>query len=90
MSFKLVNAGNATTIAKDDRYMDGSATDLCGIFMGCRFIDPNTNQLTFSQQFPGKHSTDDMAYVVDDPNVLFKFKRMALLMQEILQVKTQH
>ena len=52
--------------------MDGAATDLCGIFMGCRFTDPNTNQLTFSQHFPASTvASDAMAYVVDDPNVLF-------------------
>ena len=69
---QLVNASNATTIAKMTGTMDGSATDLCGIFMGCRFTDPNTNQLTFSQHFPASTAADDiMAYVVDDPNVLF-------------------
>ena len=69
---QLVNASNATTIAIMTGTMDGSATDLCGIFMGCRFTDPNTNQLTFSQHFPASTAADDiMAYVVDDPNVLF-------------------
>ena len=69
---QLVNASNATTIAKMTGTMDGSATDLCGIFMGCRFTDPNTNQLTFSQHFPAATvASDAMAYVVDDPNVLF-------------------
>jgi len=69
---QLVNASNATTIAKMTGTMDGSATDLCGIFMGCRFTDPNTNQLTFSQHFPASTvASDAMAYVVDDPNVLF-------------------
>tara|TARA_R100001440_G_scaffold47390_2_gene67149 strand:+ start:587 stop:1186 length:600 start_codon:yes stop_codon:yes gene_type:complete len=69
---QLVNASNATTIAKMTGTMDGSATDLCGIFMGCRFTDPNTKQLTFSQHFPASTvASDAMAYVVDDPNVLF-------------------
>ena len=75
---QLVNASNATTIAKMTGTMDGSATDLCGIFMGCRFTDPNTNQLTFSQHFPASTAADDiMAYVVDDPNVLFTIQANA-------------
>ena len=68
---QLVNASNATTIARQDG--DGtSALDIAGIFMGCRFTDPNTKQLTFSQVFPaGTVASDAMAFVVDDPNVLF-------------------
>lgn len=69
---QLVNASNATTIAKQTATGDNSAIDIAGIFMGCRFTDPNTNQLTFSQHFPASTAADDiMAYVVDDPNVLF-------------------
>ena len=69
---QLVNASNATTIAKQTATGDGSAIDIAGIFMGCRFTDPNTNQLTFSQHFPATTVADDiMAYVVDDPQVLF-------------------
>jgi len=68
---KLVNASNATTIARQAD--DGtSALSIAGIFMGCRFTDPNTKQLTFSQVFPaGTVASDAMAFVVDDPNVLF-------------------
>ena len=69
---QLVNNSNATTIAKQTATGDNSAIDIAGIFMGCRFTDPNTNQLTFSQHFPASTAADDiMAYVVDDPNVLF-------------------
>ena len=40
--------------------------------MGCRYTDPNTKQLTFSQVFPASTvASDAMAFVVDDPNVLF-------------------
>ena len=68
---QLVNASNATTIARQDG--DGtSALDIAGIFMGCRYTDPNTKQLTFSQVFPaGTVASDAMAFVVDDHNVLF-------------------
>ena len=40
--------------------------------MGCSYTDPNTNQKTFSQLYPASTAASDiMAYVVDDPNVLF-------------------
>ena len=69
----LVNASNATTIAKQTATGDDSTEiDIAGIFMGCRFTDPNTNQLPFTQHFPASTAADDiMAYVVDAPNVLF-------------------
>ena len=44
-----------------------------GVFMGVSYTDPNTNQLTFRQSYPGSIVADDIeAYVCDDPNVLFK------------------
>ena len=39
--------------------------------MGCRFIDLNSSQLTFSQQWSGAANTEGMAYVMDDPTALF-------------------
>jgi|TARA_B100000900_G_C20599414_1_gene724874 hypothetical protein len=68
---QLVNASNATTIEKQSA-VGTSAIDLCGIFMGCSFTDPNTNQLTFSQLYPASTAASDiMAYVVDNPGVEF-------------------
>ena len=50
----------------------GSEMCIRDSFMGCSFTDPNTNQKTFSQLWPaGTVASDAMAYVVDDPNVLF-------------------
>ena len=68
---QLVDGGTATTIEKQSG--DGtSALDLVGIFLGCSYTDPNTNQKTFSQLYPASTAASDiMAYVVDDPNVLF-------------------
>ena len=42
--------------------------------MGCTYTNPTTKQKTFSQYWPGFASgvTDAQAYVVDDPDVLFK------------------
>ena len=65
---KLTDAGGTTTIQKDTGTT--TATPI-GIFVGCRFTDLNSSQLTFSQQWSGAANTDGMAYVIDDPTVLF-------------------
>ena len=64
---KIVNTG---TVEKDT----GTTTMTpCGIFVGVKYTDPNTNQLTFSQPYPASTAADDiMAYVCDDPNVVFQ------------------
>jgi adhesin HecA-like repeat protein len=50
-----------------------SAMTPVGVFMGCTFTDPNTNQKVFKQYFPaGTVASDIQAYVVDDPDALFK------------------
>ena len=65
---KLTDAGGTTTIQKDTGTT--TATPI-GIFVGCRFTDLNSSQLTFSQQWSGAANTSGMAYVIDDPTVLF-------------------
>ena len=65
---KLTDAGATTTIQKDTGTT--TATPI-GIFLGCQFIDLNSKQLTFSQQWSGAANTEGMAFVVDDPTALF-------------------
>ena len=45
-----------------------------GVFVGCRYTNPTTKQPTYSQYWPGFASgvTDAFAYIVDDPDALFK------------------
>ncbi len=46
-----------------------------GIFMGCAYTDPTTGQKTFSQQWPASNAaTDAVAYVLDDPYVVFQMQ----------------
>jgi len=46
-----------------------------GIFVGCSYTDPTTSQPTYSQFFPASTAADDiMAYVVDDPKLLFRMQ----------------
>ena len=66
---KLVTAG---TVEKD------TGTTACtpiGIFMGCSYTDPNTNQKTFSQMWTASVAASDAyGYVIDDPNVIFEMQ----------------
>jgi hypothetical protein len=70
---QLVDGGTATTIEKQSGTGDTSTEiDMVGVFLGCKYTDPNTGQLTFSQLWPASLTASDaMAYVVDDPSVLF-------------------
>ena len=66
---KLVTAGTVE--------LDAGTTSLTpiGIFMGCSYTDPNSNQKTFSQTWPASTSASDaVAYVIIDPEVLFQMQ----------------
>ena len=64
---KLVSSG---TIEKDTGTTTGTPV---GVFLGCPFTNPSTKQPTWSQYWPtGTVASDAQAYVVDDPDVLFK------------------
>ena len=53
-----------------------------GVFVGCSYTDPTSNQLTFSQYYPASTAADDIsAYVVDDPDLVFKIQADATLAQ---------
>lgn len=76
---KLVAAG---VVQKD------TGTAACtpvGVFVGCTYTDPGSEQKTFKQYWPGGTvSSDAMAYVVDDPDVLFKIQGDATVTQAML------
>lgn len=76
---KLVAAG---VVEKD------TGTTACtpvGVFMGCVFTDPNSEQKTFKQYWPaGTVASDAYAYVVDDPDVLFQIQGDAAVAQTAL------
>jgi hypothetical protein len=66
---KLVTAG---TVEKD-----AGTTSLTpiGVFMGCKYTDSTSKQMTFNQQWPADMAASDaVAYVVTDPEVLFKMQ----------------
>ncbi len=68
---KLVAAGTVEKAAVTTAVVAGTV----GIFVGCSYTDPSTSQLTFNQQFPASTAADDiMAYVVDDPKLVFRMQ----------------
>jgi hypothetical protein len=67
---KLVTAG---VIQKETGTTTVSANGVVGVFVGCTYTDPSTKQPRFSQYWPtGTVASDAQAYVVDDPDALFK------------------
>jgi hypothetical protein len=62
---KLISSG---TVEKDAG--TSSATPV-GVFLGCTYVDP-TFGLTFRQFYPGALTFSTTAYVLDDPDALFK------------------
>ena len=50
-----------------------TATDAVGIFLGCQFTNPTTKQLLQQQYYPASTVASDIqAFVLDDPDALFK------------------
>ena len=46
---------------------------LVGVFLGCRYTDPNLGYELYSQHYPANTvATDIVAYVSDDPHALYK------------------
>ena len=67
---KLVTAG---VIQKETGTTTVSANGVVGVFVGCTYTDPSTKQPRWSQYWPtGTVASDAQAYVVDDPDALFK------------------
>lgn len=51
----------------------GTVGTLTGVFLGCRYTNPVTKQLTFSQYWPGSLAAGDaVAVICDDPDTVFK------------------
>ena len=49
-----------------------------GVFVGCSYTNPSTNQLTFSQYWPGvAGATNIVAFIADDPDQLYKAVNVA-------------
>jgi hypothetical protein len=66
----LVSIVAAGTVEKFAGTTTGSPV---GVFVGCSYTNPTTKQKQFDQYWPtGTVAADAVAYVVDDPNAVFK------------------
>lgn len=65
----VVKLNSGGTLDKD---AGTDAATPVGVFLGCSYTDPTFGK-TFRQYYPGTTNiTDTMAYVLDDPDALFK------------------
>ncbi len=71
-----------TTIQKDTG--TSSATPI-GVFLGCAYTDPTTNQFTTNNFFPASTAADDIvAYVASDPFLIMQMQSDEALTQDDL------
>ena len=51
----------------------GSTVPFVGVFNGCQYTDPTSSEQVFSNYYPGGVAADDIiAFIVDDPDVVFE------------------
>jgi len=56
-----------------ERAAASSTVPVVGVFNGCQYTDPTTGETVFKNYYPGSISASDIiAFVVDDPNVVFE------------------
>jgi hypothetical protein len=80
----IFNGGVVTLVAGgtiENSPLADDATPLAGVvgvFLGCSYINPSTNQLTFAQYWPGvSGATNITAFIADDPDQLYKAVNVA-------------
>jgi hypothetical protein len=56
-----------------ERAAASSAVPVVGVFNGCQYTDPTTGEQVFKNYYPGGIAASDIiAFVIDDPNVVFE------------------
>lgn len=67
-------ASSGTVIVSTLAAQSSPVAGVIGVFVGCSYTNPATKQKVFQQYWPGYASgvTDAVAYIVDDPDALFK------------------
>ena len=83
----IVTAGTleiVTTIGSNSSVFPAGTV---GVFVGCSYTDPSTKQKLFSQYWPsGTVASDAVAYVIDDPDVVFQIQADDTLDQTALGI----
>ena len=56
-------------------HADGGTVPIVGVFNGCQFTDPTTGEQKFSNFYPAStNASDIIAFVIDDPMVVFEIQ----------------
>ena len=59
-------------------HADGGTVPIVGGFNGCQFTDPTTGEQVFKNHYPAStNASDIIAFIVDDPNVVFEVQANA-------------
>ena len=54
-------------------HADGGTVPIVGVFNGCTYTDPTTNEPVFSNYYPASTAAADViAFIIDDSNVVFE------------------
>ena len=56
-------------------HADGGSVPIVGVFNGCMYTDPTTSEQKCSNYYPAStNAADIIAFVIDDPNVVFEIQ----------------
>ena len=56
-------------------HADGGTVPIVGVFNGCTYTDPTTNEPVFSNFYPASTAAADIiAFIIDDSNVVFEIQ----------------
>ena len=59
-------------------HADGGTVPIVGVFNGCQYTDPTTGEQVFSNYYPAStNASDIIAFIVDDPMVVFEVQANA-------------
>jgi hypothetical protein len=54
-------------------HADGGTVPIVGVFNGCQYTDPTTGEQKYSNYYPAStNASDIIAFIIDDPNVVFE------------------
>lgn len=54
-------------------HADGGTVPIVGVFNGCQYTDPTTGEQVYSNYYPAStNASDIIAFIIDDPNVVFE------------------
>ena len=83
----VVAAGTVEIVSEVGSNADAFPAGTVGVFVGCSYTDPNTKQKLFKQYWPsGTVASDAVAYVIDDPDVVFQIQADDTLAQSALGI----